>query len=249
MKSLPRATALLGALAIASCEPAPPYCGGFEDSLTYELRLSRLTLDISDLVPVEGELCIELPHTCECIPTDADGLIRIDAPRNTEILGSVRAVGYATTILVHTSGEADRFAELRVIDRPTLAILAGSIGDRIDRTRGQLAMRAAPAEGADVTGSVFVLRNVDTGELARVIYTAGGVPSLEATSSDDTGVMLGLNLPPGRYEVESPVLATCGVVDAGWPRYDAEGRLRALELEVRADSVTLIDALRCFGPG
>lgn len=243
-----RAPALLLALSLAACAEPAPYCGGFEDPLTYELSLARLTLDITEIVPVEGELCIEQPRSCECVGTDAEGLIRLEAPPHTDILGTIHATGYAPTILVHTTGDADRFAVLRVIDRPTLSILAGSIGERIDRTTGQLALRAAPAEGADVTGSVFVLRNLDTGDLARVIYTAAGVPDVEATATDDTGVMLGVNLPPGRYEAESAVLASCGVVDAGWPRYDAEGRLRALEFEVRADSVTLIDALRCFGP-
>lgn len=150
-------------------------------------------------------------------------------------------------MIVHTSGVEDRFSIMRVLDRPTLTIIAGTVGERIDRTRGQVAMRLAPAEGADVSGSVFVLRNLDTGEDHRVIYASGGIPSLEATVTDETGIVFGLNLEPGRYELESAALASCGVVDAGWPRRDAEGRLLALGFVIRPDRVTLIDALRCFG--
>lgn len=236
-------------LLLTGCAGPDLYCGGFEDPLAYELSLSKLTLNLDEIVPVVGELCIEAPRACECISTDEEGLIHIATPKDTEILGEVNAPGYVGTILVHRSGDVDRFATMRVLDRATLGILAATIGVRIDRDQGQLALRLAPAEGADVTGSVVTLRNLDTGDTVPVVYTSGGIPSTDATSTDDTGIVLGVNLPPGRYEAESPALATCGLIDAGWPRYDADGRVRALELVVRADRVTLIDALRCFGPG
>ncbi|MCB9593443.1 MAG: hypothetical protein H6719_11985 [Sandaracinaceae bacterium] len=239
----------LAALLLAACEGPAPFCGGFEDPLAYELSLSKLSLNLDEFVPVAGELCVEQPTGCECVSTDEDGLIRVDAPRNTEILGEVHATGYVSTILVHRSDEVDRFTAMRVLDRATLTILGGTIGERIERTRGQLAMRISAAEGADVTGSVVTLRNLDTGEVVPSVYTQGRIPDPDATSSDDSGVVLGVNLVEGRYEAESAALGTCGVIDAGWPRYDASGRLRALEFVVRADRVTLIDALRCFGPG
>lgn len=248
--STPRDLAALAALALGACaEPAPdPYCGGFDEPLAYELSLAKLTLDVDDYVPVEGELCLELPRRCDCVPTDANGFLRVEAPARSDLLAEVHAPGYLTTVLVHTSTDVPHASTLRVLDRATVMILGGAIGERTDRTRGQMAIRAAPAEGGDVTGTVFSLRNLDTGAEERVIYTAGGVPSVDATATDATGVAIGVNLPVGRYEIASPVFATCSIHEAGWPRYDAEGRVRALELVVRADSVTLLDTLRCFGP-
>ncbi len=230
-----------------ACEGPQPYCGGIVDPLVYEMSLSELSPELDMFVPVQGELCAQVP-LCECVSTDVEGRIRVEVPRETDLLAEIRAPGYLTTLLCHTSGDIDRVVTLRVLDRDLLTIIGGAIGERIDRTAGQLIARAGPAEGADVTGTVFALHNLDTGEDVRVYYTSSGVPSADPTSSDDTGIVFGVNVPPGSYELRSDTFASCGIVDAGWPRYDAEGRLQALAVEVRAGQVTLVDAQRCYGP-
>lgn len=240
------ASAALASFASSCAEPGP-YCGGFEPSVTYDLELQRLSLDVSESRPVQGLLCPKLPLECECIETGADGRARSELPADSEILVEVQAPGYLTTIATTTTTTEDRLATLRVIDRTTVSVLAGVVGERIDTSLGHAGIRLAPAEGADVTGTVVVLRHVDSGEPQRVIYTVNALPSAEATATDDTGVVLATNIPPGRYRLESDALASCGVVDAGWPRYDESGRLVALEFEVRANAVTLIDVLRCHG--
>ena len=76
-------------------------------------------------LPIGVQIIVTLPLDAD---TDEDGLIRVDAPRNTEILGEVHATGYVSTILVHRSDEVDRFTAMRVLDRATLTILGGTIG-------------------------------------------------------------------------------------------------------------------------
>jgi hypothetical protein len=246
-RTLVAASAAAAGLASASCAEPDTSCGTFSPSVTYELQLQRLTLDVSDTRPVQGSICPVLPRECDCIETDENGNLRAQLPTNTDVLVEARAPGYVTTIVTTTTGTEDRFATPRVIDRTALSVLASLVGERLDASRGHLGMRLSAVEGADLTGTTYVLRHLDTGDEHRVIYTASGSPSLEATSTDETGVGLGVNLPTGRYRVESEAIPTCRVADGGWARFDADGRLEALELEVRAGAVTLIDALRCFG--
>lgn len=248
-------TVLLGALsalvtlASSSCAGEPePYCGGFDPAVTYDLSLQRLSTDLSDMRPVQGLLCPRLPRECPCLETDEEGRIRAELPAESEILAEVQAPGFLTTIATTTTGTEDRLAILRVVDRATVSVLASLLDERVDATRGHVGLRVAPVEGADLTGTVLVLRHVETGAEQRLLYAADGLPSPEATSTDETGVALGVNLVPGRYRLESDVLATCGFADAGWPRYDESGRIVAVELEVRASAVTLIDVLSCVGP-
>lgn len=243
---------MMGALAaaaplLASCAGPEPYCGGFEESIVIDVQVQRLSLDLDDVRPVQAEICPMLPRECACVSTDTAGFLRSELPANSDVLVEIRAPRYLTTVGTTTTGSEDRLAALRLVDRTTIAVLASLLDETIDDERGHLGLRAAPAEGASVAGTVFVVRQLETGDTHRVIYTADGLPSVDATSSDDSGVALGVNLPPGRYRVESSTLLTCGVADAGWPRYDAEGRIEALEFEIRPSAVTLLDVLRCSG--
>ncbi len=244
------AALVLSLLCSSGCEPAEPepFCGGFEEPVFYEMILSKLSPNLDEFVPVQGELCFDEPE-CGCVMTNEVGLLRLDAPAQTEILGEIHAPGYVSTVLVHRSTDEGRTASVKVLDRSTLTILGGTVSERIERTRGHLIARIGAAEGADVTGTVFTVTNLDTGETATPIYSTGGIPDRDATATDETGVVYALNLAPGRYELSSPALATCAIYDAGWPRLDAEGIVRALELVIRTDRLTLIDTQRCFGPG
>lgn len=251
MTSWLRTSSLLAISAIVSagCVAEEAYCGGFESTVIVDVVVQRLTLDIDDTRPVQAEICPMLPRECPCVSTDVNGQLRAALPAESEILVEIRAPRYQTTIGTTTTGTTDRLASLRVIDRTTINVLASVIDEDLDPTRGHVGFRASPATGASVAGSTFVLRHLESGMEQRVIYTVDGIPQLDATGTDDTGVALGVNLPVGRYRLESPTFVTCEVADAGWPRFDAMGRIEALELEVRADAVTLIDVLRCTGTG
>lgn len=235
-------------LAQASCVGEEEFCGGFESTVNVDVVVQRLTLNIDDTRPVQAEICLSLPRECPCLTTDANGQLRAALPAESDVLVEIRAPRFQTTLGITTTGSVDRLASLRLIDQTTIGVLASVIHEDLDPTLGHIGLRVSPAEGASVVGSTFVLRHLDTGTEQRVIYTDGGIPTLDATSSDDTGSAVGVNLPVGRYRLESPTLPTCELADAGWPRYDTSGRLEAIELEVRADAVTLIDVLRCHAP-
>lgn len=235
--------------AMAGCAREPPYCGGFEHTVSFDVSVQRLSLDLNDMRPVQAEICPMLPRQCPCVQTDANGLYVAQLPAESEILVEVRAPRYHTTVATTTTGTADRIAALRLIERTTVAVLGSLLGERVDRQRGHLAMRLGPDEGASVAGAAVLLRNVETDDVVPVVYVRDGAPTRDALVTDESGVVLAFNVPPGRYRAESSALATCAMADGGWPRFDALGRMVALEMEIRADAVTLINALRCTGPG
>lgn len=234
-------------LAVASCVGEEAYCGGFEQTVIVDVMVQRLTLDIDDTRPVQAEICPLLPRECPCVQTDAMGHLRAPLPANSEVMVEIRAPRFKTTIGTTTTGTTDRLASLRVIDSTTINVLASVIDEDLDVTRGHIGLRVSPAEGASVAGTTFTLTHLGTGDSYGLVYTVDGIPDREATGTDASGVAIAVNLAPGRYRLASPTLSTCAVADAGWPQYDAMGRIESLEFEVRADAVTLLDALRCAG--
>lgn len=214
---------------------------------TYDVRVVEFPTDFeAPLRPVgNSEICL-LDPPCPCRETDAEGRLSLRLPAERRLLFEVRASTYLTTVSTHVTGEVDRTAQLVLLNRSTASVLAATTGTRLDRLRGHLGIRTAPSPSGDVTGTTYTLRNLDTGESFPVTYTVDGLPEPDATSSDDTGAAVGINLPVGDYRVESPTFATCAVVDAGWPVLD-EGSLVALDFPIHADAVTVIDVLQCFG--
>lgn len=221
-----------------SCEEAT-------EGARYDVRVVRMSLDVSvEPTPVpEAEVCALVP-SCPCLSVDEAARRSVRIPPNLEMVLEVRAPGYFTTVATHLSGEVDRSSQLVVIDSGTMRILAAAVGERLDPEHGHVGLRAAPGPGRDVTGTTYVLRNLETGEEHPFYYTARGAPSRDATSSDETGLAVAVNVPPGTYRVESDAFPTCNVVDAGWPRFE-DGRLWALDFPIHAGAVTLIDALDC----
>ncbi|MBX3247750.1 MAG: hypothetical protein KF901_11275 [Myxococcales bacterium] len=239
-----RAACALVAMTLFGCGDDAWNCET-DDGARYDLRVVRMTLDVTmEPTPVpEAEVCSLVPR-CACLTVDEGGRRSVRIPPDLEMLLEVRAPGYFTTVATHRSGEVDRASQLVLIDRGTMRILAASVGLRLDPQRGHVGLRAAPGPGRDVTATTYVLRNLDTGEEHPFYYTARGAPSLDATSSDETGLAVAVNVPPGNYRVESDVFPTCNVIDAGWPFF-VDGRFQGLDFPIHADSVTLLDALDC----
>lgn len=235
----------LGLLACACSSDAWPCEDG--DGVTYDIAVVQFPTDFdAPLRPIGGaEICLIDPP-CPCREADADGRLSVRLPREQRLLFDARASTYLTTVSSHVTGNVDRAAQVVLIDRNTATVLAATVGARLDRTRGHLGIRTAPAASGDVSGTTYTLRNRDTGETFPLTYTVEGLPMPDATSSDDTGAAIGLNLPVGDYRVESPTFATCATVDAGWPVFE-EGRLVALDFPIEADSLTVIDVLQCLG--
>ncbi len=236
-------------LSSACAEPEAAYCGGFDPSIIIDLSVQRLTLNVSDTRPVQAEVCPFLPRECPCLSTDENGFLRARLPADTEVLVELRAPRYQTTVATATFGSIDRGVTARLADRTTVNAIARVLGEAPDPARGHIAFRTAPADDGSVVGTRFTVRNLDTGDEVRVAYLSAGLPSWDAPGTDDTGSAFVVNVEPGRYRIESPVLPTCGLTDAGWPRYDESGDLEAIETVVHADAITLIDVLRCGGSG
>lgn len=214
---------------------------------TYDIGVVEFPTDFAaPLRPIGGaEICL-LDPPCPCRAADADGRLSVRLPREQALLFEARAATYLTTVSTHVTGDDDRAAQLVLLDRNTASVLAATVGERLERTRGQFGIRTAPAASGDVTGTTFTLTNLDSGETFPLAYVVARAPDLEATSTDDSGLAVRINLPVGNYRVESATFATCAVIDAGWPVRE-DGRLVALEFPIRADSATLIDVLQCVG--
>ena len=227
-----------------SDEPWPCEDG---DGVTYDISVVEFPTDFeAPLRPVGGaEICL-LDPPCPCRSTDETGHLSVRLPKERSLLFEARAATYLTTVSTHVTDDVDRAGQIVLLDRNTAMVLAATVGARLDRTRGHLGLRSVPLAGGDVTGTTYTLRNLDTDETFALTYTRDGLPEPEATSSDDTGAAVGINLPTGNYRVESPTFATCAVVDAGWPVFE-DGRVVALEFPIHADSVTVIDVLQCVG--
>jgi hypothetical protein len=217
------------------------------EGVTYDISVVEFPTDFeAPLRPVGGaEICL-LDPPCPCRSTDSTGRLTVRLPSERNLLFEARAPTYLTTVSTHVTDDVDRAGQIVLLDRSTATVLAATVGARLDRTRGHLVMRSAPAAGGDVSGTIYALRNLDTGETFPLTYTSEGLPEPDATSTDDTGAAVGINLPAGSYRVESPTFATCAVVDAGWPVFQG-GRLVALDFPIHADSLTVIDVLQCLG--
>lgn len=196
--------------------------------------------------PVAGaEVCVEAPMDCGCELVGDDGFATLALPPGAEVTTVIRADGYVPNLGLVATGSRDFSLAVRLSRTDEFDFVFTSVGLTMDPAAGHVGVGLLPATGGDASGATMTLTSLGDGTTYAATYFTARVPDVAATVTDTDGLAFFFNVPPGRYELTSDALATCGAVETGLPRMDGAGGLRAIEVEVRAGMISAVSAVQC----
>lgn len=212
----------ISVLIVAGCSDDE---GGSDEPSTVQLDLEVIEFEPGTSVdpPLEGaEVCVA--DTDNCAISDADGMVTLDIPANSELEILVTADGYAPTITPQTTTDQDITTQVTPMLADAVAtVLSGALGTPYppdgtgvvavsvltapidDQDNGIAGVTLTP----DASGTLFYL---DENEIPRTDISATTEPS---------GAGGLIEVSPGTVELTLGGTATNCVIVAGWPGSDA----------------------------
>ncbi|NOY93471.1 MAG: hypothetical protein GXP55_19990 [Deltaproteobacteria bacterium] len=234
------------------CLPLVLACGGGNTPACFEGPSVDLDMRAQTALPwnaprpvVSAEVCVEAPFDCGCFPVDSNGFATLPLPPDAEVTTVIRADGYVPNLGLVATGTRDFSLAVRLSRTDEFDFVFASLGLTMDASAGHVGVGLLPATGGDASGAIMVLSRLSDGATYDPTYFVARVPAPAATATDADGLALFFNVPPGRYELSSTALTGCGAVETGLPRMDADGALRAIEVEVRAGMISAVSAVQC----
>lgn len=235
MTELRRSTILtiIAALAVTGCgessdQSAPAATVGFE------LEVIAFEPGEDDLTVSGAEVCVA--DTSNCGTTDANGLVELTLPANSEVTLTVTADGYSPVLSPQLTPDVDS-TEIRtaLLTESVTMLLAGVLGTPYPfEDVGAIAISAltAPITASDngIPGVTCVLGNEATYYLDE-----NGFPSFDLTATTrPDGVCGYVEMAPGEYEISlGGTASNCAPISA-WPGSGPD----SIRLPVRAGFFT-----------
>ncbi|MFZ1864001.1 MAG: hypothetical protein WAU39_07255 [Polyangiales bacterium] len=238
-KILTRALAIVFAWTLVGCGDSngdgTGGTGGSADTVSVDLSVVEFEPGTTD-TPLEGaEVCVS--DTTNCATSDADGMVTMEVPANSEIVFEVTATGYGDTLTPQTTTDQDVTAQLSpLLADSVVTLLAGILGTSYPfEGTGVIAISSlVEPVGADGNGIAGITYTPDQA-LTSYYLDQDEIPRLEATATaEPSGAGGFIEVAPGTYEVTLGGTASNCVVVAGWPGSGA-GSVR---LPVRAGFIT-----------
>jgi len=189
-----------------------------------------------DNVNVPGvEVCVA--DTTNCATTDAEGLVVLTLPANTETALTVIGEGYTPTLAPQTTTDADLTNIVTAVLTDALAsLLAGVLGTPYPLgDLGLVAISALVAPATDDDNGIAGVTYTLDQEPTPYYLDENGFPTFDlmATTAPD-GAGGYVELSPGEYEITLGGTASNCVVVSGWPGSDDS----SIRLPVRAGFFT-----------
>jgi hypothetical protein len=224
---------IIAAIAVTGCgessnENAPAGTVGFE------LEVIAFEPGEDDVTVSGAEVCVA--DTSNCGTTDADGLVELTLPANSEVTLTVTADGYSPVVSPQLTTDVDS-AEIRtaLLTESVASLLAGVLGtpypfEGVGAIAISVLTPPITANDNGIPGVTCVLDNEATYYLDE-----NGFPSfdLTATARPD-GVCGYVEMAPGEYEVSLGGTASNCVPVSAWPGSGAD----SIRVPVRAGSFT-----------
>jgi len=224
------ASAIVGALMFIGCGDS-----GSGGTVSIDLSVIEFEPDGSD-PPFEGaEVCVS--DTTNCATSDADGMVTLEIPANSEIVFEVTADGYGPTLTPQTTTDQDITTQLTpLLSDEVLGLLAGVLNTPYppgDNGLVALSVLTAPIDAAD-NGIPGVTITPDRQAITYYL-DENEFPSRDLTATTAPSGAGGLiEVAPGTWELALGGTASNCVVVAVWPG-SGENTVR---LPVRAGFIT-----------
>jgi len=229
-----------GAILITTAAIALMGCGESSDqsspaaTVGFELEVIAFEPGEDDVIVSGAEVCVA--DTSNCGTTDANGLVELTLPANSEVTLTVVADGYGPVVSPQLTTDVDS-TEIRtaLLTESVTALLAGVLGTPYPfEGVGAIAVSVltAPITAVDngIPGVTCVLGTEPTYYLDE-----NGFPSFDLTATTrPDGVCGYVEMAPGEYEISlGGTASNCAPVSA-WPGSGAD----SIRLPVRAGSFT-----------
>ncbi|MGB5701625.1 MAG: hypothetical protein WBM48_02315 [Polyangiales bacterium] len=224
-----------GALALSGCSDSDDGGGGTA-TVQLDLQVIEFEPGADTDPPFEGaEVCVA--DTTNCGTSDADGMVTLQIPANSELELLVTAEGYGPTLTPQTTTDEDiTTQQTPLISDATLTVLAGALGT--EYPLGENGLVALSVLTAPITADNNGIAGVTlTPDPAATVYylDENEIPRTDISATTEPSGAGGLiEVAPGTYELELGATASNCVVVAGWPGSSAS----SVSLPVRAGFIT-----------